>query len=936
MKNSLNRNREISQDSISSRSIREICQSSVEEMERMSVRGTPSRLCFLDDDSESQPPCVLCERNISNTKMPGIIQKALSRRYAVGLEFYYLKGINNIIKKKRSGDYIAFKDVTEYNKEEEFLRRLYQHDEFEGKFQFLWKFHQFTKTRPSIVNKSTYPLIVKNYHYKRRLHEKAIRRMLEKLSDSELENGEINIEEFMNEHEEFLEERPSEISNQILYKSQLESFSTVSLKNALRNSVQGHCDNILFQEENQRDNNIRSSSSRLLQESWSEICNFATAEKKILEKGYIQSMGRPRQDHKMLLGEMDISKHFKQSVSWVDITVIDQRKGSKDDQLIYIDSDSKIRTFKKKTAKGYTNSNKYYHLNSQNRQPNSKRIESWSQVDSNDVIKEMMTHKFQDHFNQKKKNSKLSGVSTREEEQTLKFSKEALYTLGGKVIHQNYGSSDYGQTGGIRKGGSMKTQDIELLLGKIDKEKLQNAKKDKKNKYRHRTNPKERLQKQASSHSKEHSSALSKKKSRKNLISGTRDGSKKRYKTCRGDLGGSLSKSKERQLLSYRDNNILKQAKNSHKRKSERKKRIDEKTLNTSLILKHKKSKTIGENLAGRSIKRLVKTSHKYFVSKKFTKVKHRGGHNSLGSKNTSKEKIRKLKSGNSANIKKLSLSTKVRKLNFGGISKSNLKSSQTKSGLLNLLKTKKSQKLGLGPISKNKDLLVSVKNKKYSFNHQQYPSLGTGTPLALKSNGKIHFKTKGSVDTLNILQLLQNCRNSTSKPSNVKVSTLPVQGVQPLNKNMTAALITHLSRNRSLAPEDPDYEALSEQIAPKNKMMNSHKFQNLIYGSKQQIASRSGLKSRYSSARRSRKSKRTGTHPTKTIRPKKTKSSNQSSSDKLKKSTSRLLVKKESNQGLKKAKKSSQNKQWTLSSGSLDKQSHLANKKINSRVIEV
>ena len=75
--------------------------------------------------------------------MPGIINKALFRRYCSSLNYFYTKDVNKIITKTKSAAYIKFKENILLDNQEEYLLRLYLFPEYEPKFTNLWKYHQF-------------------------------------------------------------------------------------------------------------------------------------------------------------------------------------------------------------------------------------------------------------------------------------------------------------------------------------------------------------------------------------------------------------------------------------------------------------------------------------------------------------------------------------------------------------------------------------------------------------------------------------------------------------------------------------------------------------------------------------------------------------------------------------------------------------------------
>ena len=183
--------------------------------------------------------CVLCAQHITERQMPRIIVAALYKKYCSNMKHYYIKEIDRFIDDEFHPQTLKFAEISLLSKKKECLSRTYKADEFERKFEMLWKFHQFAKCRPGMFGKGTYDILCYNYYEKRRLHERAIRKMLDKLTNSELQDDGVELERFMKESQ-FIEEKPRGSTSRLLDEEAIQPLKLLSgenLKRALLNTV---------------------------------------------------------------------------------------------------------------------------------------------------------------------------------------------------------------------------------------------------------------------------------------------------------------------------------------------------------------------------------------------------------------------------------------------------------------------------------------------------------------------------------------------------------------------------------------------------------------------------------------------------------------------------------------------------------------------------
>lgn len=183
--------------------------------------------------------CVLCSQHITERQMPRIIVTALYKKYCSNMKHYYIKDIDRFVDDEFHPQTLKFAEICLISKPKECLSRSYRAEEFPRKFDMLWKFHQFAKCRPGMFGKETFDIICCNYYEKRRLHERAIRKMLDKLSNSELQGDGVELDKFMKESQ-VIEEKPRGSTSKLLDEEAIQPLRLLSgdnLKRALLNTV---------------------------------------------------------------------------------------------------------------------------------------------------------------------------------------------------------------------------------------------------------------------------------------------------------------------------------------------------------------------------------------------------------------------------------------------------------------------------------------------------------------------------------------------------------------------------------------------------------------------------------------------------------------------------------------------------------------------------
>jgi hypothetical protein len=255
--------------------------------------------------------CALCMKKIESKHFPSIINRALFRRYCSSLNYFYTKDIQKILSKQTSSALIQFKEYLYLDINEEFLRRFYRQSEFKDKFTMLWKFHQFSVVQAIIFHEKTYPILMKYNAIKRCRLERAIRRMLEKLSDSQLEKADINLEDYMRDdyienphHQESDGRRVSGyIANKILNEEDIRPISIISNSIMFQNN---NCSNYIDNTDGVNPLRTFSCSKNKIRSDYSYSSYFN-------QPGNLEDMLRSRKKSKSVLQMKDVSMRIRES-----------------------------------------------------------------------------------------------------------------------------------------------------------------------------------------------------------------------------------------------------------------------------------------------------------------------------------------------------------------------------------------------------------------------------------------------------------------------------------------------------------------------------------------------------------------------------------------------------------------------------------------------
>lgn len=163
----------------------------------------------------TEEDCPLCQQHIKQKAMPRLIHKALFSKYSNSITYFFTKGINDILSGQKSKTMLEFIEDSYWLPEKECIVGYVPRSNFKERFENLWKYHQFNIDQPRHDSKGVFEIVEGYFNGKRKIQEKAIKKMLEVMTDSELENCEIHLSNFAGQPIEIVE-KPFEDSDRVI------------------------------------------------------------------------------------------------------------------------------------------------------------------------------------------------------------------------------------------------------------------------------------------------------------------------------------------------------------------------------------------------------------------------------------------------------------------------------------------------------------------------------------------------------------------------------------------------------------------------------------------------------------------------------------------------------------------------------------------------
>jgi hypothetical protein len=119
--------------------------------------------------SNNSSVCLLCENNIKSNDFPGIISKALERKYCSNLKsFYFGKVIDKLLLKKRGKDYVNYLETVRYL-EDDYFKRYYFKREITHKIKKLYPYYKNCVFKPNIFDKNKMRTHILYYYAKEQI-----------------------------------------------------------------------------------------------------------------------------------------------------------------------------------------------------------------------------------------------------------------------------------------------------------------------------------------------------------------------------------------------------------------------------------------------------------------------------------------------------------------------------------------------------------------------------------------------------------------------------------------------------------------------------------------------------------------------------------------------------------------------------------------------
>lgn len=161
--------------------------------------------------------CPLCRQKIRPRKMPAMINRALAIKYSNSINYYFTKDINDILAGNRCRATIDMIESKIDSGDRDCVVSCVDIGDFKEKFTNLWKYHQFNIDQPKQDYRGILEVVEGYFHGKRKIQEKAIKKMLDVMTDSELEACEIHLSRFASQPQEIVEV-PYEDSDRLIPK----------------------------------------------------------------------------------------------------------------------------------------------------------------------------------------------------------------------------------------------------------------------------------------------------------------------------------------------------------------------------------------------------------------------------------------------------------------------------------------------------------------------------------------------------------------------------------------------------------------------------------------------------------------------------------------------------------------------------------------------
>jgi hypothetical protein len=119
--------------------------------------------------SKSLEGCLLCDNDIKSKDFPGIISKALERKYCSNLKsFYFGKIVDNLLAKKRGKEYIDYLETVRFL-EDDYFKRYYYQGEIKNKIKKLFPYYQNSVFKPSLFDKKKMRTHILYYYAKEQI-----------------------------------------------------------------------------------------------------------------------------------------------------------------------------------------------------------------------------------------------------------------------------------------------------------------------------------------------------------------------------------------------------------------------------------------------------------------------------------------------------------------------------------------------------------------------------------------------------------------------------------------------------------------------------------------------------------------------------------------------------------------------------------------------